>query len=58
MVWLAVLELDSCACIWISCSRKLLLATFEAPAEEFVLADKPLLLDGAAVVNVTDDPSA
>ena len=58
MVWLAVLELSSCACIWINCSRKLLLATFELPAEELVLADELLLLDGAAVVNVTDEPSA
>jgi hypothetical protein len=58
MVWLAVLELDSCACIWINCSRKLLPATFEPPAGEAALVDELLPLDGAAVVSVTDDPSA
>jgi hypothetical protein len=58
MVWLAVLKLTSCACIWINCSRKLLLATFALPAEEAALVDELLALDGDAVVSVTDDPSA
>jgi hypothetical protein len=52
MVWLALFELTSCDCIWINC------ATVELPADEAAPVDELLPLDGAAVVNVTVDPSA
>jgi hypothetical protein len=58
MVWLALVELTSCACICINCSRKLLLVRLEALAKALALDDEVLLLDGAAVVSDTDDPSA
>ena len=58
MVWLALVELTSCACICINCSRKLLLVKLDAPAKALALDDEVLLLDGAAVVSDTVDPSA
>ena len=57
-VWLAFVELTSCACVWINCSRRLLLVRLEAPAKALALDDEVLLLDGAAVVSATVDPSA
>ena len=38
-----VVVFSNCACIWISCSSRLLPNTFEAPAVE-ELSDVPLLL--------------
>ena len=55
----AVVVFNNCACIWINCSSRLLPETPEAPAKVFAAEVESLLplLDGAAVVTATDDPS-
>ena len=52
-----VVGLSNCACIWINCSSRLLLA-FAPPAVEVALDDVLELSDGAAVVRETLEPSA
>jgi len=62
MLCVAVVAVN-CACIWINCSIRLLLATFELSpdveaVDDVVPVDDVEPVDDGAVVNDTDEPSA